>query len=159
MADVYFPSSVMPSRPREKRAQGSRTLKPKPARLLKTSFSTQYRTLNQERLENVRQILAIVHHIPGRVRIKLKSSQEAAQLGLHSNDLQHFIGVLREIEGIQSASVNTVALSCTVLYDSSLIAPGAWHELLGESEPGASKEKSASDLLSAIREHLDQGEV
>ena len=115
--------------------------------------------MDQKRLENVRQILSIVHHIPGRVRIKLKSPQEAAHLELHSSDLELFIGMLREIEGVQSASVNTVALSCTVLYDSSLIAPGAWHELLEQSEPGRSKLKSAVDLLSAIRERLDQGEA
>ena len=40
-----------------------------------------------------------------------------------------------------------------------MIAPGAWHELLEQSESGESKLKSAADLLSAIRERLDQGEA
>ena len=106
--------------------------------------------MEHDRLLVLLRLLAIAHHIPGRVRIKLDQPSQAKVYGLESRDLDQFIAALRQVKGIRSAAVNTIALSCTVEYDIDLIPVDTWQHLL--AGPGSQPKigTDSSQLLSEI---------
>ncbi|MFC5300763.1 heavy-metal-associated domain-containing protein [Azospira restricta] len=79
--------------------------------------------------------LAIAHHIPGRIRLKLHGG--ATEIG----ELPPLDEIRRELEatrGVSAVRVNLLARSCTVEYDAQIIPPTAWNDLLaGTASPAA----------------------
>lgn len=81
--------------------------------------------------------LRIAHHIPGRIRLKLDASVPKAEV----DDIARakwMKKVFGDTPGIRSVSLNLLARSCTVEYDSQIIPAAAWSDLLrGTRSPAA----------------------
>jgi len=71
--------------------------------------------------------LRIAHHLPGRVRLKLAGG---ALAGESLADVRAFLGALAATPGIASAEVNPLAQSCLILYDTKVIDPATWVDLV-----------------------------
>lgn len=84
--------------------------------------------------------VAIAHHIPGRIRLKLADGS-AVSMGSLLDAAKQFSGALSSAgsPAIRSVSLNPLARSCTVEYDHAIIAPAAWSDLLAgvDSEAAA----------------------
>ena len=77
--------------------------------------------------------LCLAHHLPGRVRLKLvDGGADAPPLA----EIQTFLAALKSCPGIASAEINLLARSCLVLYDTKVIRPSAWSDLVeGRDSP------------------------
>jgi len=73
--------------------------------------------------------LRIVHHIPGRIRLKLDTSVPDEQVDAIANAKQ-FRKSLDSAPGIRSVSLNLLARSCTVEYDTRHIPSATWSDLV-----------------------------
>lgn len=78
----------------------------------------------------------IVHHLKGRIRLKL-GALPAGFPAPDAADLERFQALLGDIEGVRSLRVNLLARSCTVEYDPLLIPDEAWRDFLGGTRSGA----------------------
>ncbi|MGY3856885.1 hypothetical protein [Aeromonas intestinalis] len=104
------------------------------------------------RLEQLRALtrhLTIAHHIPGRVRFKLKlgalGSAEMSQLGQMGQLKQ----MIETMPGIRDLRVNPAALSCVVEYDPAQITPPLWESLVEGKEC-----KQVHQALDRIEHHV-----
>ncbi len=89
------------------------------------------------------EVLAIAHHIPGRIRLKL--TDETAAAAVLAGGRFPSPERLRAIAGVRAVKVNLLARSCVVDYDPVVVPPMAWVDLL------AGRRTSASDpLLAAL---------
>ncbi|PIE68763.1 MAG: hypothetical protein CSA21_05715 [Deltaproteobacteria bacterium] len=89
----------------------------------------------------LRQGLTVVHHIPGRIRVKLTMKVAAR------SDVQQFLEEYRDLPGIGEVRVNRMARSAAITYDRDLIPPRELEELLTCGD-GA----RARAILDAIKE-------
>lgn len=88
-------------------------------------------------LRRLAALLRIVHHIPGRVRLKLDAAP-GPELAAAAGEVNALNRALAGAHGIRSVAVNPLARSCTIEYDPALIPPSAWPDLLAdEKSPGA----------------------
>jgi hypothetical protein len=89
-----------------------------------------------EMLLAMRRHLHIVHHIPGRLRLRASAGllDLARAWRGQTISLDEAIGV---IDGIRSARVNPMAASAVIEYDPTRVAPDAWHRLLHGDETEA----------------------
>jgi hypothetical protein len=87
----------------------------------------------------------IVHHIPGRIRLKFVGGGELAER-IPDIPAERLRGALASIPGVKSVKINLLARSCTLEYDPSVIAHEAFPDLLGGRETPA-----AEALLDALR--------
>lgn len=74
-------------------------------------------------------LLVIVHHIPGRVRLKLAAEDDAIPADVVA-DARRFSGLITAVPGIRSVKFNPLARSCVVEYDPGRIPPSTWHDLV-----------------------------
>ncbi|MDR2165187.1 MAG: cation transporter [Zoogloeaceae bacterium] len=93
-------------------------------------------------------LFSIAHHIPGRIRLKLRIS--AARLR-EAGDILHAVerlgAALHTVPGIAGIHVNKLARSVTVEYDNRTIPDQAWPDLLA-NRPSP----EATALLTCLRE-------
>ncbi len=84
-------------------------------------------------LDELRRLAAayvrIVHHIPGRVRMKLDGPVPKLAVRINGRR-ERLLEVFHDIPGIRSIALNGLARSCTVTYDPHAIAPNAWPDLI-----------------------------
>lgn len=73
--------------------------------------------------------LAVAHHIPGRIRLKLALSAEKS-IGAMLENVKALGDALDKSPAIRSVNLNLLAKSCTIEYDPERIAPGAWQDLV-----------------------------
>ena len=87
-----------------------------------------------EKFQHFATCIEIVHHLPGRVRLRL-ALDELAALGTPMQALldqaSAFKKALSAVPGVRSVRVNALARSCTVEYDAGCIPPQAWVDFLG----------------------------
>lgn len=85
---------------------------------------------------------AIAHHIPGRIRLKVKLPGVLLARDLEIDDLVNcFTGIL-------DARANAAARSVVISYDTRIIAPDLWERLVnGKKDPS---------LRSSMREELEK---
>ena len=81
------------------------------------------------------EVLAIAHHIPGRIRLKLAEGATAAVL---SEGRFPTPERLRSVAGVRSVKLNLLARSCVVEYDPTVVPPIAWVDLLAGRRTAAS---------------------
>lgn len=82
----------------------------------------------------------IVHHIPGRVRLKLvKSLPGSRPSGVDAASARGVPPVLEKVRGIRSLRVNLLARSCTIEYDPRVIPGPAWDDLLAGRDTAAAQ--------------------
>lgn len=76
--------------------------------------------------------LSVAHHIPGRIRLKMRENLPHELIA----EAKKFGQALGGVEGIRSVGVNPLARSCTIEYDARAIPPSAWSGFLsGEATP------------------------
>ena len=93
-----------------------------------------------ERLIDLAGQTAIVHHIPGRIRLKVKLPGLLLARDLDAEELVNRFG------GILDARTNAAARSIVISYDTQIIAPDIWECLVnGQKDPS---------LGNSVRERL-----
>ena len=89
-------------------------------------------------LLGLRRHLVIVHHLPGRIRLRLGAALWGTAAGM---DRARFKTLLDGLEGIRDVRVNVAVASVVVEYDPKQISPDDWETLvLGDAA-------AAGDLL------------
>lgn len=83
-----------------------------------------------ETLGELLSAVSIVHHVPGRVRLRLAAGLEGALTRL---DLPALLTWFQARAGILSVRINTAAASLVVSYDAALIEPQWWERTLGSA--------------------------
>lgn len=89
-----------------------------------------------DRFQHFLTCLEIVHHIPGRIRLRLIVEQlkplNAGAVSAMSAvaDVSDFKARLGEVPGVHSIRLNLMAKSCTVEYDQRIIPFDAWPDFL-----------------------------
>lgn len=73
--------------------------------------------------------IRIVHHLRGRIRLRLDADPVGVLLPA-APELKRFQALLGEIEGVRSLRINVLARSCTVEYDPGTIPFEAWGDFL-----------------------------
>ena len=91
---------------------------------------------------HLRRFITIVHHVPGRIRLKLSLTAIAH---LPKVDPTPFVDLVSRVKGVKQTRVNKAALSVVVEYDSSSIPPALWERLL-TAEP--------EDVQALLSEHI-----
>lgn len=81
-----------------------------------------------DELRSHRTHIRIVHHIRGRIRLKLEAIPEI--ISLPAIKEQQFRGLVDQTPGLLSLRVNLMARSCIVEYDPALIPYQAWHDFI-----------------------------
>jgi hypothetical protein len=82
-------------------------------------------------LQDYTALLQIAHHIPGRIRLKLKAAEERPEAGQKLGyETERFGKALTALPGIRRIQFNRLARSCTVEYDNRTIPDQAWPDLL-----------------------------
>ncbi len=76
---------------------------------------------------DLRRYIMIVHHVPGRIRLKLSLT---ALAHLPKADPAPFIDLVARVKGVKDTRVNASALSVIVEYDPQAIAAPVWERLL-----------------------------
>ncbi len=88
-----------------------------------------------EELRRYLRDVRIVHHIRGRIRLKLEFRVRAPDFPhARTRGLQP---LLDRIPGVRSVELNLLARSCTVHYDAAHIPERAWRDLLDGTESDA----------------------
>ena len=83
-------------------------------------------------LPELRAALGIVHHVPGRIRLRLGS--ELMALGERA-DAAVALGWLHALSGITEVRLNAAAASLVIVYDPARLPPQWWETLiLGEDD-------------------------
>jgi hypothetical protein len=77
-----------------------------------------------DRLIDLAAQTGIVHHIPGRIRLKVKLSGLLLARDLDAADLMKYFN------GILDARANAAARSIVISYDETVIAPDLWERLV-----------------------------
>ncbi len=104
----------------------------------------------------LRKHLKIVHHIPGRVRLRVGATLFKELEGVDSS---LFDQVLGEIEGIHDVRINPAAASVVINYSPTKLQPDWWNTLIDGEEGKAADmlhRLIASELSQAVemvREH------
>lgn len=78
-------------------------------------------------LQQLRRHIAIVHHIPGRIRVRLGAAFLHRSVGIDCTRLQ---GLLATVEGVQEVRINPGVGSAVIDYDRHRIAPEDWETLV-----------------------------
>jgi len=87
--------------------------------------------------------LSIAHHIPGRIRLKLRI--EGLDLSGLGDGIRAFTNALTACPGIGQVQVNLLARSCTITYDTQNLTPSTWTDLIN-----GQKTKPVQHLIEAI---------
>jgi hypothetical protein len=74
--------------------------------------------------------LQIVHHIPGRIRLKLAPRDLPHDLAGVIDKAKRLGETLTNTSAVRSVTLNPLARSCVVEYDPQSIPPSAWTELI-----------------------------
>lgn len=82
---------------------------------------------NAAELQHLRSHIAIVHHVPGRIRVRLGAALRHSALGIDHGRLQ---GLLAAVEGIQEVRINPGVGSVVIHYDCLRIALEDWETLV-----------------------------
>lgn len=80
---------------------------------------------------HLRRYITIVHHVPGRIRLKLSLT---ALAHLPKVDPAPFVDLVARVKGVKETRVNKSALSVVVEYDPQAIPAPLWERLL-KAEP------------------------
>ncbi|PWU30261.1 hypothetical protein DK254_09115 [Pseudomonas sp. RW407] len=97
----------------------------------------------------------VVHHIPGRIRLKLVDLELPSSPRLPARGVLHKASeIAARAPGVRSLRLNPLARSCAVEYDPLVIPEQAWADLLaGQRSPAARILEGI--LLDSYREIVD----
>lgn len=96
--------------------------------------------------------LRVAHHLPGRIRLKVDLAAFEGRIPKTAGVDQLQMS-LRSVRGVRRISLNLLARSCVIEYDSQLIPEAAWGDLLAMHDTAA-----ARVLINILKEkHLEIG--
>jgi hypothetical protein len=98
-----------------------------------------------DRLIDVASQTEISHHIPGRIRLKVKLSGLLLAQDLEAEHLMKYFN------GILDARTNIAARSIIISYDKTLISPDLWERLVMAKNDPALRESVREELRSLSR--------
>lgn len=81
----------------------------------------------------MRSFLRIVHHVPGRLRVRLSRNALNAKSDVSLGDFLRFVEVACDAR----VSISKATLSAVVEYDPERLSPGLWDSLIDGPEPAA----------------------
>lgn len=81
-----------------------------------------------------RQALSVVHHVAGRIRLRVAPVLYGRLAAVNGNGVQ---GLLQSLDGIRGFRVNPAAATVVIEYDPGRLAPGFWEALLEGSDDEA----------------------
>ncbi|WP_395665091.1 hypothetical protein [Methylocella sp.] len=84
----------------------------------------------------LRRHVAIAHHVPGRIRLKLALGALAE---LPAVDPAPFVGLIDRLRGVNAVRVNAAALSVVVEYDPAVVDMADWPRLLSGAPEDAER--------------------
>jgi hypothetical protein len=93
---------------------------------------------------------AIAHHIPGRIRLKVKLSGLLLAQDLEAGDLMKYF------MGIVDVRTNAAARSVVISYDTGAIAPDLWERLVNCKKDPSLRSSVKRELGRLSRPELDQ---
>jgi hypothetical protein len=96
---------------------------------------TDIASLDLSSMLDLRRHLSIVHHLPGRIRLRLGPALWRAAAGA---DRARFKTVLDGLEGIRDVRINVAVASVVVEYDPKKISPDDWETLVRGDAASAS---------------------
>lgn len=99
--------------------------------------------LSFDELKSWLHAVSLVHHIPGRIRLKLTALPVQGS-GSGVDKARGVQAVLEQLDGIRSLRVNLLARSCTIEYDPAVIPPQGWPDYLG------GRDTQAAHVLDAV---------
>ena len=91
----------------------------------------------------------IAHHIPGRIRFKVKLAGLLLAQDLEASDLMKYF------TGILDARANVAALSIIISYDEGVISPDLWERLVMANKNPSLRESVREDLKRLSRPGLE----
>jgi hypothetical protein len=98
-----------------------------------------------DRLIDLAAQSSIAHHIPGRIRLKVKLSALLLARDLDISDL------VNRFSGIWDARANAGARSIVISYDTGTIPPALWERMVnGENDP-SHRQSIREELLKLVR--------
>ncbi|MCA1974595.1 MAG: hypothetical protein LDL44_17305 [Caenispirillum sp.] len=83
----------------------------------------------------LRQHLRVVHHVPGRIRLRL--SRPAAATPARGPSVSAFLNRLQQAPAVRSVRLSAPTLSAVVEYDAGALPAGFWPALLSGPEEAA----------------------
>ncbi|MDR6962411.1 HMA2 domain-containing protein [Shewanella putrefaciens] len=102
-----------------------------------------------EKLRELTEHILVAHHVPGRIRLKLKSHLPD-NLNLKGfKHTQQLLRFMESIPGVKSIRPNMLARSCVVEYDTKVLNASLWESLLkAEDKP------NVIALLDEVEQHF-----
>ncbi len=98
-----------------------------------------------DRLIELASQSSIVHHIPGRIRLKVKL---AALFRARDLDISELVN---RFAGILDARANAAARSIIISYDTATIAPTIWERMVDGKDDPSKKESIRRELVRLAR--------
>ena len=90
-------------------------------------------SLTADDLMPMRECLKIVHHVPGRLRVRLTKTALKAKSNLSLGEFLYFV----EVAGNARVTISKPTLSAVVEYDPARRPPGLWDSLIDGPEEAA----------------------
>ena len=90
-------------------------------------------TISADALMALRSHLKIVHHIPGRLRVRVSKAALKVKRGFSLGGFRRFIEDLGDVR----LSISAPTLSAVLEYDPKQMPPGLWDNLIDGSEDNA----------------------
>ena len=87
----------------------------------------------------LRQYISIVHHVKGRIRLRIASTLIKKFSHVSVLELNSFICPVLAIEGVKEIQVVLIARSAVIHYDPYLISPDLWKVVLTGDEEEVAK--------------------
>jgi hypothetical protein len=112
--------------------------------------------MNSHKVSELLQLLAIAHHVPGRVRLKLLSVEQALARGLTLDDVERLTEALCQLEGVRAVKLNSLTHSCLVEYDPSSLTQDTWAALLSGNSDSVVATALLQQLHASLAECLRQ---
>ncbi|SEP69141.1 Heavy-metal-associated domain-containing protein [Ectothiorhodospira magna] len=78
----------------------------------------------------------VVHHLRGRIRLKLDADLKALATAADIPDMEKMLSAL---PGVSSVRLNLLARSCVVTYDAEVIPMSAWEDFLRGQDTDAAR--------------------
>lgn len=86
--------------------------------------------IKSEDIIRVSKYFSKIHHIPGRLRIRVSSDIKQESSTVSVSDIEN---LSQQIEGILDIKINKIVGSITITYDKSILKPEFWEDLLTQN--------------------------
>lgn len=86
--------------------------------------------IKSEDIIRVSKYFTKIHHVPGRLRIRVSPEIKQESSDLSIGDIEDLSS---QVEGILSVKINKIVGSITIVYDKDILIPDFWEDLLAQN--------------------------